>query len=107
MAGEGFALRVQPGRGRNPGQGTFHEGKGLSKKGQVLSDRHKPETVVLPPRGMTGWGSANPIGHDECEHQGGYSANSQCEILFAIHGFAPCWRRTSNPHGRFALSFNT
>jgi hypothetical protein len=39
MAGEGFALKSPTDAG---GLGTFREGKGLSKKGQVLSDRHKP-----------------------------------------------------------------
>jgi hypothetical protein len=105
--GTGTSRRFGSGRSpppKNPrGLGTFREGKGLSKKGQVLSLLDKPETVVLPPRGTTGWGSVNRIGHGECEHQGGYSANSQCEILFAIHGFAPCWRRTSNPHGQLVF----
>jgi|SoimicmetaTmtLMA_FD_contig_31_5864689_length_335_multi_1_in_0_out_0_1 hypothetical protein len=39
--GEGFALEESNPRGGGR-HGTFREGKGLSKKGQVLSDRHKP-----------------------------------------------------------------
>jgi hypothetical protein len=54
MAGEGFALESQPGRGRYPGHGTFDEGKGLSKKRALspkgddwlgFSEPHRPRRV--------------------------------------------------------------
>ena len=79
------------------------KGKVFPKKGKSFPFWTNQKRLCSPPRGTTGWGSVNRIGHGECEHQGGYSANSQCEILFAIHGFAPCWRRTSNPHGQLVF----
>ena len=104
MAGEGFALeKFNQAAVGIPATERSMKGKDFPKKGKFFPIGTNQKRLCCPQGGMTGLGSVNRIGHDECEHQGGYSANSQCEILFAIHGFAPCWRRTSNPHGQLVF----